>query len=126
MTRSFLLIALGLAIALTGCDALTPSLDGSTLTSDARGPGTDNPPGDDRGNDGTSGEIEVHGRLTAVGSASVSMGGADYAITSSTRLRDRRGRTVPLSAFSVGQIVEIEYVVRGGQNVATKMKMDDN
>lgn len=121
MTRLLLAPALA-AILLIGCDATGPT-DSSALA--PGGPA----PAEARGgsDDGPSGlvETEVRGVLTAVGDASVTMGGQDFKVHPRARLLDRDNDPIPLSAFSPGEFVQVEYVVLDGQNVLTKMKKED-
>lgn len=76
---------------------------------------------------GTTGEIEVHGPVEALGADRVTVRGHVFVVDGQTRLFDEDNETVPLSTFSVGTWVEAEgRANRDGTWQAKKIKLDDD
>lgn len=82
---------------------------------------------DSRTDDRSSGEVEVHGPVEAVGPDRVTVLGRVFVIDGATRLLGRDNETVPASTFTIGTFVEAEGRSHGdGTFTAKKIKLDDD
>ena len=81
---------------------------------------------DDSSNSGIH-ELEVKGRIEAISSSSITVGGTSFALTGNTTWRIDDNRNADPQQFSVGTFVEVEgYADGSGGWIAFKVKTEDD